>query len=142
MLRELFALNIQRIECIRAVRLVLKQVLLRFRISLRRLVLAETVTATFHASRLGGKDKVIVALTIEVRHELLFVCNALIYEDRPPAPKRTQKPPHAQRKSQCARRLKEKIVQKGGLSNYMDSSLNCKIPKKGAIESSYFYFPV
>ena len=28
-----------------------------------------------------------------------------------------------------------------GLSNQREEELSCKIPKKGAIESSYFYFP-
>ena len=65
MLRELFAPNIQRIKSIRAIGTMLQKVLLRFRIFLRGLVFAETVSSAFHASRLYRKNKIIVVLFYE-----------------------------------------------------------------------------
>ena len=81
MLRKLFAPNKQRIEGIRAVSTMLKQVLFRFRILLCGLVFAEAVSPTFHASRLNGKDKVIIVLTVEIRHEPLLASEPLVDEE-------------------------------------------------------------
>ena len=72
MLWEFLAPNIQRVKSIRAIGAVLQQVLLRFRILLCRLILSETVATTFHASRLHRKNKVIIVLAIEIRHEPLL----------------------------------------------------------------------
>ncbi len=72
MLWKLLAPNIQRIESICAIGAVLQQVLLSFRIFLCRLVLSETVSTTFHASRLNGKNKIIIVLAVEIRHEPLL----------------------------------------------------------------------
>ena len=67
MLWELLTPNIQRIKSIRAIGAVLQQILLRFRILLCRFVFSETVSFTFHASRLHRKNKVIIILAVEVR---------------------------------------------------------------------------
>ena len=80
MLRELFAPNIQRIEGIRAVCSVLQKVFLGLWIFLCGLVFAETVSSTFHTSGLNGKDKVIIVLAVEVRHEPLLASKALVDE--------------------------------------------------------------
>ena len=72
MLRKFLTPNIQRIKSIRAIGAVLQQILLRFRILLCRLVLSEPVATTFYASRLHRKNKVIIILSVEVRHEPLF----------------------------------------------------------------------
>ena len=80
MLRELFAPNIQRIESIRSIRAVLQKVLFRFRILLCGFVLAEAIATAFHTSRLNGKDKVIIVLAVEVRHQPLFASKALVDE--------------------------------------------------------------
>lgn len=64
----------------RAIGAVLQQVLLSFRIFLCRLVLSETVSTTFHASRLHRKNKVIIVLAIEIRHEPLLTSKSLIDE--------------------------------------------------------------
>ena len=80
MLRKLLTPNIQRIESIRAIGAVLQQVLLRFRILLCRLVFAEPVSTTFHASRLHRKNKVIIILAVEVRHEPLLPGKPLVDE--------------------------------------------------------------
>ena len=80
MLRELFAPNIQRIEGIRAVCSVLQKVFLGLWIFLCGLVFAETVSSTFHTSGLNGKDKVIIVLAVEVRHEPLLASKPLVDE--------------------------------------------------------------
>ena len=80
MLRKLFTPNIQRIESIRAIGAVLQQILLRFRILLSRLILSETVSSTFYASRLHRKNKVIIILAVEVRHEPLLPGKSLVDE--------------------------------------------------------------
>ena len=72
MLRELFTADIQRIESICAIGAMFQQVLLRFGILLRGLVFAKAVSSTFHASRLHRKNKVIIVLAIEIRHEPLL----------------------------------------------------------------------
>ena len=72
MLRELLAPNIQRIKSIRAIGTMLQKVLLRFRIFLCGLILAKTISSAFHASRLHRKNKVIIVLAIEIRHEPLL----------------------------------------------------------------------
>ena len=78
MLRKLLTPNIQRIESIRAIGAVLQQILLRFRILLCRLILSETIATTFHASRLHCKNKVIIILSVKVRHELLLPGTPLV----------------------------------------------------------------
>ena len=80
MLRKLFTPNIQRVESIRAIGAVLQQILLRFRILLCILILSETVATTFHASRLHRKNKVIIILSVEVRHEPLLPSKSLVDE--------------------------------------------------------------
>ena len=80
MLRKLFTPNIQRIKSIRAIGAVLQQILLRFRILLCRLVFAKAVSSAFHASRLHRKNKVIIILSVEVRHEPLLPSKSLVDE--------------------------------------------------------------
>ena len=72
MLRELLAPNIQRIESICTIGTMLQQVLLRFGILLRGLVFAKAISSAFHASRLHRKNKVIIVLAVEIRHEPLL----------------------------------------------------------------------
>lgn len=52
----------------------------RFRILLCWLVLAKAVSSAFHASRLHRKNKVIIVLAIEIRHEPLLASEALVDE--------------------------------------------------------------
>ena len=80
MLRKLLTPNIQRIKSIRTIGAMLQQVLLRFRILLCRLVLSETISSTFHTSRLHRKNKVIIILSVEVRHEALLAWKPLVDE--------------------------------------------------------------
>ena len=72
MLRELLAPNIQRIKRICAISTMLQQVLFGFGIFLCGLVFAKAVSSAFHASRLHRKNKVIIVLAIEIRHEPLL----------------------------------------------------------------------
>lgn len=80
MLRKLLTPNIQRIKSISAIGAMLQQVLLRFGIFLCGLVLAKAVSSAFHASRLHRKNKVIIVLAIEIRHEPLLASEALVDE--------------------------------------------------------------
>ena len=80
MLRKLFTPNIQRIKSIRAIGAVLQQVLLRFRILLCGLVFTETVSSTFHASRLHRKNKIIIVLAVEIGHQALLASKSLVDE--------------------------------------------------------------
>lgn len=72
MLRELFTADIQRIESICAISAMLQQVLLCFGVLLSGLVFAEAIATTFHASGLNGKNKIVIVLAIEIRHEPLL----------------------------------------------------------------------
>ena len=72
MLRKLFTPNIQRIESICTIGAMLQQVLLRFGILLRGLVFAKAIATAFHSCALYGKNKVIIVLAIEIRHEPLL----------------------------------------------------------------------
>ena len=72
MLRKLLTPNVQRIKSICAIGTMLQQVLLRFRILLCGLVFAKAISSAFHASRLHRKNKVIIVLAIEIRHEPLL----------------------------------------------------------------------
>ena len=80
MLRKLLTPNIQRIKSIRAIGAMLQQVLLRFRIFLCRLVLSEPIATALHTCRLHRKNKVIIVLAIEIRHEPLLASEALVDE--------------------------------------------------------------
>ena len=72
MLRKLLTPNIQRIESISAIGTMLQQVLLRFRILLCGLVFAEAISSTFQPCTLYGKNKIIIVLAVEVRHQALL----------------------------------------------------------------------
>ena len=72
MLRELFTPNIQRIKSISTIGTMLQQVLLRFGMLLRGLVFTEAIATAFHPCTLYGKNKIIVVLAIEIRHEPLL----------------------------------------------------------------------
>ena len=72
MLRKLFVPNIQRIERIRTIDSVLKQVFFRFRIFLCGLVFAEAIASAFHASGLNSQNQIIIVLVIEVQREPLL----------------------------------------------------------------------
>ena len=80
MLRKLLTPNVQRIKSICAIGTMLQQVLLRFRILLCGLVFAKAISSAFHASRLHRKNKVIIVLAIEIRHEPLLTSKSLIDE--------------------------------------------------------------
>lgn len=75
---ELLAPNIEGIEGIRTVGAVLQEILLRLCQFFPTLVLAEAIATARHASRLDGKDKIIVVLTIEKRHQSLLASEALV----------------------------------------------------------------
>ena len=72
MLRELLTPNIQRIKSICTIGAMHQQVLFGFGIFLCGLVFAEDVSSAFHTCRLNGKNKIIVVLTVEVRHQALL----------------------------------------------------------------------
>ena len=80
MLRELFATDIQRIECICAVSTMLQQVLFGLRLLLHRLVLVEAVASTFDTGRLNGQNEVIIVLAVEERHQALLASKAPVDE--------------------------------------------------------------
>lgn len=77
---ELLAADVESVEGVGAIGAMLEQVLLGLRVFLLRLVLAEAVAATFHASRLDGEDEVVVVLSVEERHETLLAGEALVDE--------------------------------------------------------------
>ena len=52
--------------------------LLRTRLLFHRLVLAEAVASSLHSCGLDGEDKVIVVLSVEVRHKALLPDKALV----------------------------------------------------------------
>ena len=72
MLRKLITLNIQRVKSICAIGTMLQQVLLLFGIFLCGLVFAKAISSTFHPCTLYGKNKIIVVLAIEIRHQALL----------------------------------------------------------------------
>ena len=80
MLRELFTADIERIESIRAVGTMLKQVLFGLRLFLHRLVLMEAVPTPLYSSRLDSEYQIIVILAVEERHQALLTSKALIDE--------------------------------------------------------------
>ena len=80
MLRKLLTPNVQRIKSICAIGTMLQQVLLRFRILLCGLVFAKAIATTFHTCRLYSKNKIIVVLTVEIRHQALLASKSLIDE--------------------------------------------------------------
>ena len=77
---ELLAANVKGVEGIGAIGAVLEQVLFRLGVFLLRLVLAEAIAATLHASRLDGEDEVVVVRSVEERHEALLAGEALVDE--------------------------------------------------------------
>ena len=77
---ELLAADIERVEGIGAVGTVFEKVFFGLRLLLHGLVLAEAVTSTLHSCGLDGEDKVIVVLTVEVRHQALLPGKTLIDE--------------------------------------------------------------
>lgn len=79
-LREFFATDVQRIECIRAVGTMFEEVFLRLWLFLHRLVLSESESAPFDTSRLNSEDKIIVILSVEERHEPLLSDERLVDE--------------------------------------------------------------
>ena len=72
--RKLLRSDIQRIKSIGAVCAVFKQVLFRLVQLLTAFVRAETVAPTHNPGSLNGKNKVIVVLTVEERHQPLLAC--------------------------------------------------------------------
>ena len=80
MLWELLAADIERIEGIGAVGTVFEKVFFGLRLLLHTFVLAEAVASSLYSCGLDGEDKVIVVLSVEVRHEALRPGKALIDE--------------------------------------------------------------
>lgn len=80
MLWEFFAADIEGVEGIGAVGTMFEKVFFGLRLLFHRLVLAEAVASSLHSCGLDGEDKVIVVLSVEVRHEALLPGKALIDE--------------------------------------------------------------
>ena len=78
MLWELLAAEIEGIEGIGAVGTVFEKVFFGLRLLLHGLVLAEAVATSLHSCGLDGEDKVIVVLSVEVRHKALLPDKALV----------------------------------------------------------------
>ena len=77
---ELLAADIERIEGIGAVGTVFEKVFFGLRLLLHGFVLAEAVATSLHSCGLDGEDKVIVVLSVEVRHQALLPGKTLIDE--------------------------------------------------------------
>ncbi|WP_417098089.1 hypothetical protein [Leyella stercorea] len=75
---ELLAAEIEGIEGIGAVGTVFEKVFFGLRLLLHGLVLAEAVATSLHSCGLDGEDKVIVVLSVEVRHKALLPDKALV----------------------------------------------------------------
>ena len=80
MLWELLAADIERIEGIGAVGTVFEKVFFGFGLFFHTFVLAEAVATTLHSCGLNGEDKVIVVLSVEVRHQALLPGKTLVDE--------------------------------------------------------------
>ena len=80
MLWELLAADVKGVEGIGAVGTVFEKVFFGLRLLLHRLVLTEAVATTLHSCGLNGEDKVIVVLTVEVRHQALLPGKTLVDE--------------------------------------------------------------
>ena len=80
MLWELLAADIEGIEGIGAIGAVFEKVFFGFGLFFHTFVLAEAVASSLHSCTLDGEDKVIVVLSVEVRHEALLPGKALIDE--------------------------------------------------------------
>ena len=81
MLWELLAADIEGVEGIGAVGAVLEEVFFGLGLLLHGFVFAEAVASALHAGTLDGEDKVIIVLTVEVRHETLLAGEALVDEE-------------------------------------------------------------
>lgn len=75
---ELLAADIERIEGIGAIGTVFEKVFFGLRLLLHTFVLAEAVAPSLHSCVLDGEDKVIVVLSVEVRHKALLPDKALV----------------------------------------------------------------
>lgn len=80
MLWELLAADIERVVGIGAVGAVLQKVFLGFGLLLHGFVFSEAVASSLQSCGLDGEDKVIVVLTVEVRHQALLPGKALVDE--------------------------------------------------------------
>ena len=80
MLWEFFAADIEGVEGIGAVGTMFEKVFFGLRLLFHRLVLAEAVASSLHSCGLDGEEKVIVVLSVEVRHKALLPGKALIDE--------------------------------------------------------------
>ena len=78
MLWELLAADIERVEGIGAVGSVFEKVFFGLRLLLHGVVLAEAIATSLHSCGLDGEDKVIVVLSVEVRHKALLPDKALV----------------------------------------------------------------
>lgn len=77
MLWELLAADVESVEGVGAV---FEKAFFGLRLLLQGLVLSETVASSLHSCGLDGEDKVIVVLSVEIRHEALLPGKALIDE--------------------------------------------------------------
>ena len=80
MLWELLAADIEGIEGIGAIGAVFEKVFFGFGLFFHTFVLAEAVASSLHSCTLDGEDKVIVVLSVEVRHEALLPGKTLVDE--------------------------------------------------------------
>lgn len=78
MLWEFLAADIECVEGIGAVGSVFEKVFFGLRLLFHRLVFAEAVASSLHSCGLDGEDKVIVVLSVEVRHKALLTDKALV----------------------------------------------------------------
>lgn len=78
MLWELLAADVEGVEGIGAVGTVFEKVFFGLRLLFHRLVFAEAVASSLHSCGLDGEDKVIVVLSVEVRHKALLTDKALV----------------------------------------------------------------
>ena len=80
MLWELLAADIERVEGIGAISTVFEKVFFGLRLLLHTFVFAEAVATPLHSCGLDGEDKVIVVLSVEVRHQALLPSKTLVDE--------------------------------------------------------------
>lgn len=78
MLWEFLAADIECVEGIGAVGSVFEKVFFGLRLLFHRLVFAEAVASSLHSCGLDGEDKVIVVLSVEVRHKALLTDKVLV----------------------------------------------------------------
>lgn len=80
MLWKLLVADVERVEGIGFVGTVFEKIFFGLWLLFQTFVLAETVATPLHSCGLGGEDKVIVVLAVEVRHKALLPGKTLVDE--------------------------------------------------------------